>query len=116
MPTLNHACPFQRFTGRVQIRVDVAPGGCKIVWPAKVRQRVRVKNSAHRVRHVCRNVYGTNAESFPSLQAFSCCRFKVDCSMCPLAVGAENTHGDSPPCAGPELRRRVRIAVSRVSR
>jgi hypothetical protein len=42
--------------------------------------------------------------------------FRVDCSMCPLAVEAKNTHGDSPPRRRSNTSRaRSESGISRLS-
>jgi hypothetical protein len=64
--------------GRGQIRVNIAPCGHEIALPRQVASVYGSRIRAHRVRHVCRNLYGTNTGIFASLQAFSCWRFSVD--------------------------------------
>jgi len=64
--------------------------------------------AAHRVRQVCRKIYGGKCATLAALHASTCRPFSVDCSALPLAVSAGKTHSAESAA----WRRASRIAAA----
>jgi hypothetical protein len=94
-----YSMPINRFAGlregfvhvcvaRVNVRMVVFMSAC----PAT---RWKVKGFIHfaqRVKHVWRSTYNSNGDTPLAFRAFMCCFFRLDGSICPLAVSAGKSH------------------------